>query len=105
MRRIVLLVVCVFLLTSLASFHPAQAAAFPIDYSDPASDVVRLNSTTNECVLDPAGACIKSPNPADVNIGSIHGRDGGTYLNFSIQVKGRIRDYANTSYKIGRAHV
>ncbi len=100
MKRFPLLLACAILFAGLAATLAARAATFPIDYSDPASDVVLLNSTTNLCEVDAGNACILSPDPSDVNILWLRGRDGITAYNLTIEVKGRIRDYANTSYMV-----
>src|SRR5213594_2554115 len=78
----------------------ARAATFPIDYSDPASDVVRLNSTTGLCEVDAGGNCITSPTPSDVNIRWVRGREMAGEYNLTIEVRGRIRDYPNTTYAV-----
>lgn len=58
------------LLVALAVWASADvsAATFPIDYSGPASDVVKLDATTGLCEVDENGDCIMSPDPSDVNI-------------------------------------
>lgn len=98
MKRMLLLLVGLALVMGALTPLRGQAATFPINYPDPASDVVELNSTTNLCVVDTGGACVMSPDPADVNILQLQGRESIAAYNLTIQVKGRIRDYANTSY-------
>jgi len=99
MRRFLLSAVLILgLLTPLAM--TARAATFPINYSDPASDVVRLNSTTGLCEVDAADNCIMSPNPQDVNIQWVRGRDVAGEYNLTIEVRGRIQDYPNTTYAV-----
>ena len=101
MRRFVLLVLAVALAVAVPAMSSVRGATFPIDYSDPASDVVRLNSTTGLCEVDAGGNCITSPDPHDVNIQWLRGREtgaGNSAFNLTIQVQGRIRDLANTTY-------
>lgn len=98
--RLILVLLGVSLVLAAWASVPVRAATFPIDYSDPSSDVVRLNSTTNLCVVDANGACVMSPDPHDVNIQWVRGRDLGTRFNLTIQVQGRIRDYPNTTYAV-----
>jgi hypothetical protein len=100
MRRLVLSLIAISVVLSAVATISARAATFPIDYSDPASDVVRLNATTGMCEVDAANNCIRSPDPKDVNIQWLRGRDAGTRYNLTIEVRGRIRDYANTSYLV-----
>lgn len=104
MRRSALILVAVLALAMWAA-TPVRGATFPINYSDPASDVVRLNSTTGLCEVVPGGGnCIMSPDPHDVNIQWLRGREAagaaGASYNLTIQVVGQIRDYANTSYVV-----
>ncbi len=80
---------------------PVRAATFPINYSDPSSDVVRLNASTGLCVVDAAGNCVMSPDPHDVNIQWLRGREigpGFSQYNLTIQVQGRIVTQPNTTY-------
>lgn len=97
MARLPLFVFGLLLLAALVS-PDVRAPTFPIDYSDPASDVVQLNSATGLCEVDENGDCILSPDPSDVNILWLRGRDRGADLNLTIEVKGRARTQANITY-------
>lgn len=98
MKKLGLSLLAMFVVLSALAAIPARAATFPIDYSDPASDVVRLNATTGLCEVDAGDNCIMSPDPKNVNIQWLRGRDTGTQYNLTIEVRGLVRDYANTSY-------
>ncbi len=103
MRRVLLLVLALILSLAVLASLPVRAATFPINYSDPSSDVVRLNATTGLCVVDTSNNCIMSPDPHDVNIQWLRGREtgpGNSNYNLTIQVVGRIRNLANTSYMV-----
>lgn len=98
MTRIPLSALALFLILAAMVSMPTQAPAFPLDYSDPASDVVQLNSTTGLCEVDAGGDCITSPQPDDVNIRRVKGEDALTAYNLTIEVQGEIRTAANASY-------
>ncbi len=101
MKRLAIALAFLLFVVILWAAAPARAATFPINYSDPASDVVRLNSTTGLCVVDTSGTCITSPDPHDVNILWLRGREtgpGNSAYNLTIEVQGQIRNWANTSY-------
>ncbi len=68
MKRLAPILFGMLIVMALWAAAPARAAAFPINYSDPSSDVVRLNSTTGLCEVDMSGNCISSPDSHDVNI-------------------------------------
>ncbi len=87
----------------LTAAHPVYASAIDFwkNYSDPASDVVRLYSTNLTPVVV-SGAFVMSPFPDSVNI--LWLRSGVTPDNqnvtVTVEVKGSIANLANTTYEV-----
>jgi len=83
-----------------ASAGVASAVSFDLNYSDPASDVVKFWATNDTPVLTPTGNLTLSPFPDSVNLLWIRSANASANVNLTIQVKGSIANLANTSYEI-----
>ena len=76
-----------------------QAVDFWKNYSDPASDVVKLY-TSNMTPVVVAGAFVMSPFPDSVNILWLRSGVAANNVTLSVQVKGSIANLDNTTYEI-----
>ena len=91
----------VFALAALAASPGiASAVSFDLNYSDPASDVVKLWSSNMTPVLLPGGDWSLSPFPESVNLRWIRSANGSADVNLTIEVVGDIANLDNTSYEI-----
>ncbi len=77
----------------------AATLNFNLNYSDPASDVMRLWTSTMTPVLNATGSVTLSPDPASVNLLRIESANASADVNLTIIVKGDIANLANTSYE------
>ncbi len=91
----------VFGLVALAtSSGIASAVSFDLNYSDPASDVVKLWTSNDTPVLMPSGNVTMSPTPASVNLRWIRSANASANVNLTIETVGDIANLDNTSYAI-----
>ena len=93
----------VLMLVLVAAMSPgAKAIDFTLEYSDPASDVMKLNSSTmNPVIVD--GEPVMSPFPDEINILWLRTGEAGTlneYIEVRIEVKGQIVNRLNTTYTV-----
>lgn len=79
---------------------PAASAAvdFTKDYSDPASDVMKLDENQNPVVVD--GKFVMSPFPSAVNILRLRSNEAGNDITIRLEVKGAILDADNATYTV-----
>ncbi len=87
-------------LVALSSLpNVAATLNFNLNYSDPASDVMRLWTSTMTPVLNATGSVTLSPDPASVNLLRIESANASADVNLTIIVKGDVANLANTSYE------
>ena len=78
----------------------ASAVSFDLNYSDPASDVVKLWTLNDTPVLTSTGNLTMSPFPDNVNLLWIRSANASANVTLTIEVKGSIANLDNTSYEI-----
>jgi len=78
----------------------ASAVSFNLNYSDPASDVVKLWTVNMTPVLTPTGNLTMSPFPDSVNLLWIRSANASTSVNLTFETKGDIANLDNTSYEM-----
>jgi len=83
-----------------ASSGTASAVSFDLNYSDPASDVVKLYTSNMTPVLLPGGAWTMSPFPDSVNLQWLRSTNNSADVNLTFEVRGEIANLANTSYEM-----
>jgi len=83
-----------------ASAGIVSAVSFDLNYSDPASDVVKFWTANDTPVLTSTGNLTLSPFPDSVNLLWIRSANASANVNLTIQVKGSIANLANTSYEM-----
>jgi hypothetical protein len=100
MKALVATVLAICVTALAASAGIASAVSFDLDYSDPASDVVKLYTSNMTPVLLPSGAWSMSPFPDSVNLQWLRSANNSADVNLTFEVRGEIANLANTSYEM-----
>lgn len=100
MKVLVATVLVLGVMALAASAGIASAVSFDLNYSDPASDVVKLYTSNMTPVLLPGGGWSMSPFPDSVNLQWLRSANKSADVNLTFEVRGEIANLANTSYEM-----
>ena len=78
----------------------ASGVSFDLNYSDPASDVVKLWTLNDTAVRTSTGNLTISPFPDSVNLLWIRSANASANVTLTVEVKGSIANLDNSSYEI-----